>query len=62
MRDQWIEGEPHAESLEGRTVSVKRSWAYEDDEDWPAAADWIKDQYERLRTILTDLEHRCKPE
>ncbi len=62
MGDQRIEGEPHAESLEGRTVSVKKPWAYEDDEDWPPAADWIKDQYERLRTILKDLEHGTEPE
>ena len=62
MGDQWIEGEPDAESLEGRTVSVKRPWAYEDDEDWPPAADWIKDQYERLRTILTALKQGGEPE
>lgn len=54
MGDQRIEGEPHAASLEGRTVWLKRPWTYEDDEDWPDAAAWIKEQYERLRFILEE--------
>ncbi len=41
----------------GSTVWLEKPWAVEDDEDWPPAADWIKDQFERLRTIVTDLEH-----
>lgn len=54
MGDQRIEGEPHAASLEGRTVWLTRPWTYADDEDWPDAAAWIKEQYERLRFILEE--------
>ena len=54
MGDQRIEGEPHAACLEGRTVWLKRLGTYEDDEDWPDAVAWIKEQYERLRFILEE--------
>ncbi len=54
MGDQRIEGDPHAASLEGRTVWLTSQWTYEDDEDWPDAAAWIKEQYERLRFVLEE--------
>ena len=54
MGDQRIEGEPHAASLEGRTVGLTRGWTCEDDEDWPDAAAWITEQYKRLRFILEE--------
>ncbi len=54
MGDQRIDGEPHAESTEGRTVGLVRPWVFENDEDWPAAVDWIDDQFNRLRLILKE--------
>ena len=54
MGDQRIVGEPRAASLKGRTVWLTRGWTCEDDEDWPDAAAWIKEQYERLRFILEE--------
>ena len=36
------------------TVSVRRQWTRDDEDEWPEAADWIKEQYERLHAILAD--------
>ena len=53
LPDQTIEGELETESTEGRTVSLQRAWNRQDEADWPDAADWIKDQYERLHILLS---------
>ena len=52
MSDQEIGGNLEKESEAGRTVSVQRHWALDDEAEWPAYARWIKEQQERLQAIL----------
>ena len=58
MRDQMADQEL-GESLEknsedGMSVSVQRRWSRDDEEEWPEAAQWIKEQYDRLLAVLSD--------
>ena len=56
MEDQKLQLEKNAEksAAMGMTISVWKSWTCDDEEGWPEAAQWIKEQFERLRTILTE--------
>lgn len=54
MGDQQIDGNPEAEGRQGRTVRLVRPCLYVDDGEWPDTADWIAEQYERLRLILEE--------
>ena len=38
----------------GWSVSVERSWVRDDENEWPEAALWIKDQHDRLLAIAGD--------
>ncbi|MCY3563869.1 MAG: DUF262 domain-containing HNH endonuclease family protein [bacterium] len=52
MSDQELNGSQMAESENGRSVSVDRAWDRDDQEVWPGAAQWIKDQTDRLQAIV----------
>ena len=52
MGDQKLGDDIDKNSAKGWSISVQRAWVREDEDDWPAAAQWIKEQYERLQTIL----------
>lgn len=52
MGDQEIGDDLEKKSEEGRTVTVQRSWTSDDEAEWPAAAQWIIDQHDRLRAIV----------
>ena len=54
MSDQELNEDMERQFSEGRTISVKRKWALDDDAEWPEAGQWILDQVERLRTILVN--------
>ncbi len=54
MGDQETGGNLEKSSLQGTTVYVRRRWERPDEARWPEAAQWIKEQYERLRAILID--------
>ena len=52
MYDQQLDGNEVSESENGRSVSVRRAWDRDDQEAWPEAALWIKDQADRLQAIV----------
>lgn len=53
MSDQNLSENLQKNSEEGWTISVQRSWIRDDEDEWPDAALWIKEQQERLAAILT---------
>ena len=55
MGDQVLGGNLEKTSAEGTTITVQTEWNRDDDSDWPEAAQWIKEQFERLRAILSKL-------
>ena len=56
MGDQEFEGSPEKNAASGWTVQVQRHWTLNDENEWPDAAQWIKEQCERLQAILTASE------
>ena len=54
MGDQKLEGDLEKNSRNGITISVRRQWTRDDQDEWPEAARWITEQHERLRAILAD--------
>ena len=54
MGDQELGENLEKNSENGMTVSVRRQWTRDDEDEWPDAAEWIKEQFERLRAILAD--------
>ena len=54
MGDQELGENLEKNSENGMTVSVRRQWTRDDEDEWPEAAEWIKEQYERLQAILAD--------
>ena len=50
-RTRWASLEKH--SIDGMTVTVQKPWTRDDEGEWPEAAQWIKEQFERLRAILS---------
>ena len=54
MSDQQLGTDTESESHQGRSISVKGSWGLDDESDWPSAAVWVKEQFERLRIIVAD--------
>lgn len=57
MEDQEIGGNVEQRCNDGTTLWIERRWTRDDETEWPDAAEWIKDQYERLRTIIADPHH-----
>ena len=55
MYDQELDGNEASESEDGRSVSVSRAWDRADQDTWPEAAVWIKDQADRLQAIAQAL-------
>ncbi len=54
MYDQNLDGNEVSESENGKSISVRRAWDRDDQEAWPDAAVWIKDQADRLQAIAED--------
>ncbi|MCY4003226.1 MAG: DUF262 domain-containing protein [Rhodospirillales bacterium] len=52
MGDQLLGENLEKNSADGITITVQTDWIRDDDGDWPDAAQWIKEQFERLRSIL----------
>lgn len=44
------------------TIAVQRKWDAYDEDEWPEAADWIKEQHDRLGAILNSDETTKVPE
>ena len=54
MGDQQLGGDLDERSSNGMTIKVQRPWVRDDEDDWPDAAQWIREQCERLHAILAD--------
>ncbi len=54
MGDQDTVGDSREWAEEGWTIGVVRPFYLTDRDEWPEAADWIKEQYERLVAIVSD--------
>lgn len=54
MGDQDLSDNVDKKSEEGRSIAVQRPWVREDEDTWPEAAEWLKEQFERLRRIVAD--------
>ena len=54
LADQELGEDLDKSSENGMTIHVRRSWSRDDEDDWPDAAQWIKEQFQRLSTILVD--------
>ena len=54
MSDEILGNDLEKYSNEGRTISVERPWDRDDEEGWPDAAQWLKDQQVRLEAILDE--------
>ena len=53
MSDQQLGESLEKHSIDGMTVTVQKPWTRDDEGEWPEAAQWIKEQFERLRAILS---------
>lgn len=54
MGDQALEENIEKTSADGMTITVQTDWTRDDEDDWPEAARWIREQFERLRAILPE--------
>ena len=54
MADQQLGENLEKHSADGMTITVQRTWTRDDEDEWPEAAGWIKEQFERLRAILSE--------
>ena len=55
MSDQEFDGNEVSLSKKGRSISVRRAWDRDDEDSWPEAARWIKDQADRLQVVAETL-------
>ena len=60
MADQELGENVQKNSEAGMSISVQRPWSRGDEDEWPDAVQWIKEQYERLRVILSDSESEAE--
>ena len=61
MGDQELEGNPEKNGASGSTVRVRRHWTLDDEDEWPEAAQWLKEQCDRLQAILTSPDEQTVP-
>ena len=54
MGDQDLGDNVDENSAKGWSILVRRPWVREDEDAWPDAAQWIREQFERLRRIVAD--------
>lgn len=54
MGDQVLGENIEKTSADGMTITVQTDWTRDDEGEWLEAAQWIKEQFERLRAILSD--------
>ncbi len=52
MGDQDLGANVGEEGANGRSIAVRRPWVREDEDAWPDAAQWIKEQFDRLHRIV----------
>ena len=54
MDDQLLGENLEKHSADGMTITVQKRWTRDDEAEWPEDARWIKEQFERLRAILSE--------
>ena len=54
MGDQVLGENFEKTSADGTTITVQTNWTRDDEDGWPEAAQWLKEQFQRLRAILSD--------
>ena len=54
MSDQALAENLEESSSKGWSVSVQRRWERDDESEWPEVAQWLKEQHDRLKAILTE--------
>ena len=55
MGDQLLGENLEKNNADGMTITVQRRWTRDDEAEWPEDARWIKEQFERLRAILSGI-------
>lgn len=53
MGDQELGSSFEKESEHGRSIAVGRNWELDNEDNWLETAEWIMDQFQRLREIAT---------
>ena len=54
MGDQDLGENVEKKAAEGWTIAIRKPWTRDDEDEWPETAQWIKEQFERLRAILSE--------
>ena len=54
MGDQQLGDNLDRNSANGMSIAVQRSWVRDDEDEWPDAAQWIREQCDRLHAIVGD--------
>ena len=53
MGDQVLGEDFDRASADGMTIAVTKSWTRDDEDGWPEAAQWLREQFERLQAIVS---------
>ena len=56
MEDQELGNDLEENAEKGWTITVRRRWNRDDEDEWPEAAQWIRDQQLRLQIILMEAD------
>ena len=54
MDDQQLGENLEKNTANGITITVQKRWTRDDESEWPEVAQWIKEQFERLRVTLSE--------
>ena len=54
MGDQQLGDDLDKNSANGMSITVQRPWVRDDEDEWPDAAQWIREQCDRLHAIVGD--------
>ena len=54
--DQQLGDDLERSSSKGTSITVERPWARDDEDEWPDATQWIKEQCDRLHAIISAYE------
>ena len=55
MGDQRLGGNLEGDAKNGTSITIERPWVRDDEDEWPQAADWIKEQQERLAAVVRSM-------
>ena len=55
MGDQQLGGNLERDAKSGTSITIERPWIRDDEDEWPEAANWIKEQQERLAAVVRSM-------